>query len=82
MIYSTNPRKQRRYDRTDYQLEPFWIERRPVRIRRTLLAVVVPLALSVLAYFWAAGGRLISAFRVGDDRVFSAQPCAVARCDS
>lgn len=55
MIYSTNPRKQRRYDRTDYQLEPFWIERRPVRIRRTLLAVVVPLALSVLAYFWAAG---------------------------
>lgn len=55
MIYATNPQKQRRYDRTDYQLEPYWIERRPVRTRRTVLAVTVPLALGVLAYFLAAG---------------------------
>lgn len=55
MIYSTNPKKQRRYDRTDYRLEPFWIERRPVRMRRTVLAVAVPLVLGVLAYFLAAG---------------------------
>lgn len=54
MIYATNPQKQRRYDRTDYQLEPYWIERRPVRTRRTVLAVAVPLALGVLAYFLAA----------------------------
>lgn len=53
MIYSTNPGKQRRYDRTDYRLEPYWIERRPVRIRRTVLAVAVPLVLGVLAFFLA-----------------------------
>lgn len=55
MIYSTNPIKQRRYDWTDYRLETYWIERRPVRTRRTVLAVAVPLVLGVLAYFWAAG---------------------------
>lgn len=50
MIYSTNPEKQRRYDRTDYQLEPQWIERRGVRIRRTALAVLVPAALGLAAF--------------------------------
>lgn len=53
MIYSRNPGKQRRYDRTDYRLEPYWIERRPVRVRRTVLAVAVPLVLGVLAFFLA-----------------------------
>ena len=53
MTYSTNPGKQRRYDRTDYRLDPYWIERRPVRMRRTLLAVTVPLILGVLACFLA-----------------------------
>lgn len=50
MIYHTNPDKLRRYDRTDYRRHPFWIQRRPVRIRRTVLAVVVPLVCGVLGY--------------------------------
>lgn len=50
MIYHTNPDKLRRYDRTDYRRHPFWIQRRPLRIRRTVLAVVVPLVCGVLGY--------------------------------
>ncbi|WP_295339433.1 hypothetical protein [uncultured Subdoligranulum sp.] len=63
MIYSTNPGKQRRYDRTDYRLEPYWIERRPVRIRRTVLAVAVPLVLGVLAFLWQGRRNRSSAVR-------------------
>lgn len=55
MIYHTNPDKRRRYDRTDYRRHPFWIQRRPVRIRRTVLAVVVPLVCGVLGYLAMAG---------------------------
>lgn len=55
MIFHTNPRRQRQYDRNDYKLEPFWIQRRPVRIRRTVLAVVVPLLCGLLAYLAMAG---------------------------
>lgn len=55
MIHHTNPHKQRQYDRTDYRLEPFWIQRRPVRMRRTVLAVAVPLVCGVLGYLATAG---------------------------
>lgn len=61
MIYTTNPKKQRQYDRTDYQKEPYWIQRRPVRTKRLLRAVLIPAVLGVLAYFWAAGKTLFCA---------------------
>ncbi|WP_298733315.1 hypothetical protein [uncultured Subdoligranulum sp.] len=55
MIYHTNPRKQRQYDRSDYRLEPYWIQRRPVRNRRLVLAVAIPLVCGVGAYLATAG---------------------------
>lgn len=69
MIFHTNPRRQRQYDRNDYKLEPFWIQRRPVRIRRTVLAVVVPLLCGLLAYLamadWDVFLRLEAAVAAG-----------------
>lgn len=53
MIYTTNPQKQRRYDRTDYRLEPYWVEQRSRRTRRTVLAVLIPAMLGLLAFLWA-----------------------------
>ena len=82
MIYSTNPGKQRRYDRTDYRLEPYWIERRPVRIRRTVLAVAVPLVLGDTGVFSGRGGGTVPAQCVGHDRGAAALYRAVADCDS
>lgn len=55
MIYHTNPRRQRQYDRGDYRLEPYWIQRRPVRNRRLVLAGGVPLVCGLLAYLITAG---------------------------
>ena len=55
MIYHTNPRRQRQYDRSDYRLEPYWIQRRPVRNRRLVLAGGVPLVCGLLAYLITAG---------------------------
>lgn len=53
MMYTTNPQKQRRYDRTDYRLEPYWVEQRSRRTRRTVLAVLIPAMLGLLAFLWA-----------------------------
>lgn len=52
MTYSTNPKKQRRYDWTDYRLEPYWSKRRPVRTRRTVLGGGDTVG---VAYFGEAG---------------------------
>lgn len=82
MIYSRNPGKQRRYDRTDYRLEPYWIERRPVRVRRTVLAVEVPLVLGGTGVFSGRGGGPVPAQCVGHDRGAAALYRAVADCDS
>lgn len=81
MIYTTNPKKQRQYDRTDYQKEPYWIQRRPVRTKRLLRAVLIPAALGGAGLFFGGRGRPFSAHRVGDDRLFAALHCAVAHCD-
>lgn len=53
MMYTTNPQKQRRYDRTDYHLEPYWAEQRSRRTRRTVLAVLIPAMLDLLAFLWS-----------------------------
>lgn len=72
MIYHTNPRKRRRYDRTDYRLHPLWIQRCPVRIRRAVLTVVVPSVCGVAAYLAMADGdaflRLEAAMVAGGGR--------------
>ena len=61
MIYTTNPKKQRQYDRTDYQKEPYWIQRQPVRTKRLLRAVLIPAVLGMLAYFGRQGKTLFCA---------------------
>ena len=82
MIYHTNPDKLRRYDRTDYRRHPFWIQRRPVRIRRTVMAVVVPLVCGVLGYLAMAGRDAF--LRMESAMAAWALPCMVLfpRCHS
>ena len=75
MIYTTNPKKQRRYDRTDYQKELYWLQRRPVRTKRLLRAVLIPAVLGLLAYFWAAGEEPF--LRTGWVMIASLLPCIV-----
>lgn len=75
MIYHTNPRRQRQYDRSDYRLEPYWIQRRPVRNRRLMLAGGVPLVCGLLAYLATAGQDAF--FRIEATMSAALLPCLV-----